>query len=98
MTEVDALFMCANFIHQGGNSACKRIIGKTKKPYTLDHLYEASKTDTGNQVGAYHSRQDKMYGWIKKYVSNKETVKEVKPVAMTLDKAKEYGIELQWLK
>lgn len=71
VSDVDALFMCANFIHQGGQSACTRILKKTKKPYTLDHLYAACKTDTGNQVGAYKTRQQKVYGWLKEKISNK---------------------------
>lgn len=73
VSDVDALFMCANFIHQGGQSACTRILKKTQKPYTLDHLYEASKSDTGNQVGAYKTRQQKVYGWLKEKISNKIT-------------------------
>lgn len=73
VSDVDALFMCANFIHQGGQSACTRILKKTKKPYTLDHLYTACKTDTGNQVGAYKTRQQKVYGWLKEKISNKTT-------------------------
>lgn len=65
----DALFLCANFIHQGGNSACKRILGKTTKPYTLEKLYQATLTDTGNQVGAYKTRQKFMYDNIKKHLN-----------------------------
>ena len=48
--------MCANYVHHGGLGAMTRILAKTPKPYTLDNLYNASKTDTGNQVGAYRSR------------------------------------------
>lgn len=73
VSDVDALFMCANFIHQGGQSACTRILKKTQNPYTLDHLYAACKTDTGNQVGAYKERQQKVYGWLKEKISNKNT-------------------------
>lgn len=73
VSDVDALFMCANFIHQGGQSACTRILKKTQKPYTLEHLYAACKTDTGNQVGAYKTRQQKVYGWLKEKISNKNT-------------------------
>ena len=73
VSDVDALFMCANFIHQGGQSACTRILKKTQKSYTLDHLYTACKTDTGNQVGAYKTRQQKVYGWLKEKISNKNT-------------------------
>lgn len=59
--------MCANFWHQGGLSAVKRILTKTDKPYTLDSLYKACRSDTGNQVGAYKSRQNFVYNSLKKY-------------------------------
>ena len=56
VTAMDAKMMCANFRHQGGLSAVKRILAKTTKPYTLDHLYTDCQTDTGNHFGAYKSR------------------------------------------
>ena len=59
--------MCANFRHQGGLPAVKRILTKTTKPYTLDSLYKACQSDTGNQVGAYKSRQNFVYNSLKKY-------------------------------
>lgn len=59
--------MCANFRHQGGYGAVTRILKKTEKPYTLDHLYAACQTDTGNQVGAYKNRQKFVYNSLKKY-------------------------------
>lgn len=71
VASVDALFMCANFIHQGGYSACTRILNKTPKPYTLDNIYKACQSDTDNQVGAYRTRQAKVYGWLKQYLGNK---------------------------
>ena len=40
VTAMDAKMMCANFRHQGGLSAVKRILAKTTKPYTLDHLMQ----------------------------------------------------------
>lgn len=61
VTSAKAQAMCANFRHQGGYSAMKRIIDKTATPYTLDNLYAACQTDTGNQVGAYTSRQRFVY-------------------------------------
>lgn len=67
--DTDALFMCANFIHQGGNGACKRLVEKIDKPYTIDKLYQATLSDTGNQVGAYRDRQRLMYHWIKQYLN-----------------------------
>lgn len=72
VTDQAAAMMCANFRHQGGLSAMKRVIGKTEKPYTLDHLYAACKTDTGNQVGAYKSRQKFVYTTLKKMVKEEE--------------------------
>lgn len=72
VTDMDAKMMCANFRHQGGYSAMKRVVGKTKKPYTLDNLYSACSTDTGNQVGAYKSRQKFVYNNLKKYITNHE--------------------------
>ena len=59
--------MCVNFRHQGGYGAVTRILKKTEKPYTLDHLYAACQTDTGNQVGAYKARQKFVYNSLKKY-------------------------------
>lgn len=70
VTAMDAKMMCANFRHQGGLSAVKRILAKTTKPYTLDHLYTACQTDTGNQVGAYKSRQKMVYNALKTYITN----------------------------
>ena len=60
--------MCANFCHQGGYGAVTRILKKTEQPYTLDHLYAACQTDTGNQVGAYKARQKFVYNSLKKYL------------------------------
>lgn len=70
VTDMDAKMMCANFRHQGGLGAVTRILAKTGTPYTLDRLYAACKTDTGNQVGAYKSRQKMVYESLKKYISN----------------------------
>ena len=70
VTDQAALMMCANFRHQGGLSAVKRVLGKTEKPYTLDHIYSACCTDTGNQVGAYKSRQKFVYTTLKSKVNS----------------------------
>ena len=67
VTDPAAQAMCANFRHQGGLSAVKRILAKTDLPYTLENLYTACQTDTGNQVGAYKSRQKFVYNSLKKY-------------------------------
>ena len=57
VTDARAQAMCVNFRHQGGQRAVTRILAKAQKSYTLDSLYAACQTDTGNQVGAYKSRQ-----------------------------------------
>ena len=70
-----------NFRHQGGLSAVKRVLGKTEKPYTLDHIYSACCTDTGNQVGAYKSRQKFVYTTLKSKVNS--NVKEETKMGVT---------------
>ena len=71
VTDMQALLMCANFRHQGGLSAVKRILAKTQKPYTLNNVYKACQSDTGNQVGAYKLRQKMVYQSLKKYITDK---------------------------
>lgn len=68
VTEAKAVGMLINVRHQGGYGAVTRILNKTKKPVTLDSIYAALKTDTGNQVGAYKTRQQKVYSWLKTYM------------------------------
>ena len=69
VTEPDAQAMVANWQHQGGLGAVKRILAKTAKPYTLDNLYAACCTDTEpNQVGSYRQRQRLVYQWLKQYM------------------------------
>ncbi|MDD3122044.1 MAG: peptidoglycan-binding domain-containing protein [Candidatus Izemoplasmatales bacterium] len=80
VVNMDALMMCANFRHHGGLKAVKRILGKTSKPYTLDKLYAACSTDTGNQVGAYKSRQKVVVAALKKYISPGEYLKDTTEV------------------
>ncbi len=60
---LDAQMMCANLRHLGGLSAVKRVLGKSSN-YTLKGIYDALKTDTGNQVGTFRSRNDKVYNWL----------------------------------
>ena len=72
VTDTRAQAMCVNFRHQGGLGAVTRILAKTKKPYTLDNLYVACQTDTGNQVGAYKSRQRFVYDALKTYFPESE--------------------------
>jgi hypothetical protein len=69
VTDPKAVAMCINIRHQGGLSAVKRILAKTKKPYTKDSIYDAMKTDTGNQVGTYTTRQKKVSEWLDKYMT-----------------------------
>ena len=72
VTDARGQAMCVNFRHQGGLGAVTRILTKTQKPYTLDNLYAACQTDTGNQVGAYKSRQRFVYNALKTYFPESE--------------------------
>lgn len=72
VTDARGQAMCVNFRHQGGLGAVTRILEKTKKPYTLDNLYAACQTDTGNQVGAYKDRQRFVYNALKTYFPESE--------------------------
>lgn len=74
---IQGQMMCSNWRHQGGLGSVKRILKKTKTPYTLDNLYSACKTDVAdktnnNQVGDYTTRQAKVYQWIKEYYPENE--------------------------
>lgn len=72
VTDARGQAMCVNFRHQGGQGAVTRILAKTQKPYTLDNLYAACQTDTGNQIGAYKSRQRFVYNALKTYFPESE--------------------------
>lgn len=72
VTDARGQAMCVNFRHQGGLGAVTRILAKTQKPYTLDNLYAACQTDTGNQVGAYKNRQSFVYNALKTYFPESE--------------------------
>ena len=72
VTDARGQAMCVNFRHQGGQGAVTRILAKTQKPYTLDNLYAACQTDTGNQVGAYKDRQRFVYNALKTYFPESE--------------------------
>ena len=72
VTDARGQAMCVNFRHQGGLGAATRILAKTQKPYTLDNLYAACQTDTGNQVGAYKDRQRFVYNALKTYFPESE--------------------------
>lgn len=89
VTDARAQAMCANFRHQGGEGAVIRILAKTEKPYTLDSLYAACQTDTGNQVGTYKDRQKFVYNALKKYFPEQEG-----PLNMTVAEAKSKVIQI----
>ena len=71
VTSVNSL-LCVQTLYIKEDSACTRILSKTPKPYTLDNIYKACQSDTGNQVGAYRTRQSKVYGWLKQYLNKQE--------------------------
>lgn len=73
-----AIMECINIIHQGGAAALKRILGKTKKPYTSERIYAALCTDpadksNNNQVGDYTTRQKKVIEMIRTYAVEEGT-------------------------
>lgn len=79
VANLDAQIMCANIIHLGGYSALDRVLKKTNKPYTLNNIYSALKTDqldrtSDNQVGdkKYWSRHEKVYQWLKEKITETE--------------------------
>ena len=88
VTDARAQAMCVNFRHQGGQGAVTRILAKTQKPYTLDNLYAACQTDTGNQVGAYKDRQRFVYNALRTYFSESEET------GMTIAEAKNKVIQI----
>lgn len=83
VTDIKAMMMCINIRHLGGLNAVKRILNKTQKPYTIDGIYNALKTDqyddsSNNQVGdsLYWSRHVKVYGWINEKIKEEPLKKE----------------------
>lgn len=89
VTDIDAQIFAAEIIHLGGYAAFERVLQKTSKPYSMDNIYKALKTDqndtsSNNQVGdkKYWSRHEKIYGWLKEKLSN-ETTKEECKVSIT---------------
>ena len=68
ITEAKTVGMFINIRHQGGYGAVTRVLKKTNRPVTLDNIYKALQTDTGNQVGAYRTRQKCVYTWLKTYM------------------------------
>lgn len=77
--DLDAQIMCANIVHLGGQKALDRVLEKTKKPYMLNNIFSALKTDqldlsSNNQVGdkKYWLRHEKVYRWLKSKISNQE--------------------------
>lgn len=71
-----AMMECVNIRHQGGDSALKRIMAKTAKPYTADKIYTALRLDledpVPNQVGDYTDRQKAVIDMIHEYAISKE--------------------------
>lgn len=87
ITDIDAQIFAAEIIHLGGYSAFERVLKKTSKPYSMDNIYKALKTDqndtsSNNQVGdkKYWSRHEKIYRWLKEKISN---IKEESKVSIT---------------
>lgn len=71
-----AMMECINIHHQGGDSALKRILAKTVKPYTADKIYTVLCMDptdpVQNQVGDYTDRQKTVINMIHTYADSTE--------------------------
>lgn len=71
-----AMMECINIHHQGGDSALKRILAKTVKPYTADKIYTVLCMDptdpVQNQVGDYTDRQKAVINMIHAYADSTE--------------------------
>lgn len=67
ITNTPAMMEWINIIHQGGESAVERLMQKVSDTNNIGSIYTAMLSDTGNQVGAYRSRQAAVYKMIKKY-------------------------------
>lgn len=71
-----AMMECINIHHQGGDSALKRILAKTVKPYTADKIYTVLCMDptdpVKNQVGDYTDRQKAVINMIHTYADSTE--------------------------
>lgn len=71
-----AMMECINIHHQGGESALKRILAKTVKPYTADKIYTVLCMDptdpVQNQVGDYTDRQKAVINMIHTYADSTE--------------------------
>lgn len=100
VTNLDAQIMCANIVHLGGYTALERILKKTTKPYTLNNIYAALKTDqmdpsSDNQVGdkKYWCRQEKVFQWLKEKITGE--YKEEEKMGMT--RAAVVDLVLSWV-
>lgn len=67
VTDDRAMMEWINIIHQGGEEAVKRLMAECSDRNNVDAVYQSMADDTGNQVGAYHSRQQAVYKMIKRY-------------------------------
>lgn len=72
VTDDRAMMEWVNIIHQGGESAVIRLISNCTDRNNVDSVYQSMAGDTGNQVGAYRSRQRAVYKMIKTYAIKEE--------------------------
>lgn len=72
-SDVKAVCMCINLRHLGGIGSVKRVLAKTDTPYTMERIWSAMQSDTGNQVGGslYKTRHRKVMGWLNQYITEK---------------------------
>lgn len=74
VSDTKAVCMCINLRHLGGIGAVKRVLAKTATPYTMERIWSAMQSDTGNQVGGslYRTRHQKVMGWLNQYITEEK--------------------------
>lgn len=74
ITDTKAVCMCINLRHLGGIGSVKRVLAKTAVPYTMEQIWSAMQSDTGNQVGGslYKTRHKKVMGWLNQYITEEK--------------------------
>lgn len=74
VSDTKAVCMCINLRHLGGIGAVKRVLAKTDIPYTMERIWSAMQSDTGNQVGGalYKTRNQKVIGWLNQYITEEK--------------------------
>jgi hypothetical protein len=74
VTDTRAMMEWINIIHQGGEPAVKRLMQKVSDRNSVESIFTAMQSDTGNQVGAYRSRQQAVYNMIMEHAEEEKSM------------------------